>query len=139
MERLIGILFALSCIFLNFSCIDKNESKKNDRSLSAYSAEITLLDSVYDFGKLHIRREPYSYSFKFKNTGEVPAVILHAKPSCRCTSATYNKAPIGVGKNDSVTVFFDTMKSEKGYFNKVVKISINSSKSYSLTVKGFVE
>ena len=139
MFRWFGVLITLLCIFSNLSCGKRGGSRNEKDNSDAYSAQITLLDSVYDFGELQVREEPYGHAFRIKNTGTTPAVILHTQPSCKCTSAFYNKKPIEVGNTDSVIVYFDATKSEKGYFNKVVKVSINSTQLYTLCVKGYVK
>ena len=95
-------------------------------------------DSIHDFGNISQRNSPYSHTFTLENIGNIPAVILHIIPSCRCTSITYGKKPIMVNGTDSLTVYFDTMESGKGYFDKTVKIKINSHKIYCVRIKGMV-
>lgn len=125
-------------IFLTTAC-GSNDRDRNKERESIYNAEISFKDSIYDFGKIKLRNEPYSYSFSLNNNGKVPAVVLHTIPSCKCTRVEYNKSPIPVGKSDSIYVYFDSKESGRGYFDKAIKIRINSPKIYTLRIRGVVE
>lgn len=117
----------------------RNRPTGKSPELDVYSAEVTFEDSIHHFGRLPQREEPYSCSFSFVNTGKVPVVVLHADPSCRCTSVVYNKKPVPVNGKDSIVILFDSEESGKGYFGKTVRVRFNSDKIYTLKLDGSVE
>lgn len=131
-------LFVFILLLPFFMACSSQKSDKKTRKDDIYSAQIIFEDSIYDFGSLILRDKPYSHTFHLKNTGDVPAVILHVNPSCRCTSVNYNKTPITIGGKDSIQVYFDSKESAIGYFDKVIKVRINSPRTYTLRVKGYV-
>ena len=100
---------------------------------------ILAVEYIKAIRKINSKIEPYFHSFSFSNYGEVPAVILQVNPSCKCTKVKYNKAPIPIGSTDSICVYFNSKESGKGYFDKAVKVRINSSKIYTLRIRGMVE
>ena len=51
----------------------------------------------YDFGKIE-RGKAVSHTFKFRNTGRVPLVILDVAVSCGCTTSQYTKEPVLPGR-----------------------------------------
>lgn len=139
MNRPAMILLFMAVVFTAFmSCTDGKKDMKN-KSNNLYSAEISLSDSVFNFGHIAEREEPYSSTFTFINTGKVPAVVLHAVPSCRCTSVAYGREPVAAGDTGTITVFFDSKESGKGFFSKSVKLRFNSMKTYQVKVEGIVE
>lgn len=131
-------LVILFLTFFSISCTSQKSESKTDRNSDFYSGQITFTDTIFDFGIIKRQDEPYTHYFNFMNTGNVPVVILHVVPSCRCTTVEYNKTPVTVNGKDSIQVLFNSMESGMGYFNKAIKIRINSTKVYSLTIHGKV-
>ena len=131
-------LVILFLTFFSISCTSQKSESKTDRNSDFYSGQITFTDTIVDFGIIKRQDEPYTHYFNFMNTGNVPVVILHVVPSCRCTTVEYNKTPVTVNGKDSIQVLFNSMESGMGYFNKAIKIRINSTKVYSLTIHGKV-
>lgn len=93
-------------------------------------------DSIHDFGILKNDSLIQCYEFIFKNTSNVPAVVLNVTPSCKCTSAEYSKEPIMPGKSGKITVIYDGNKDNPGFFDKSVRVRFNSLKTYNLRVQG---
>lgn len=108
------------------------QSKAGD----TFAAQITFNDSVHDFGIFSSDSPTQQYVFNFVNSGNVPVVILKVDPSCRCTSVKYTQEPIQPGKSGKVKVTFDGTKSAIGYFDKSIRVRINSSYIYLLRIKG---
>lgn len=81
---------------------------------------------------------PASCSFQLKNSGKQPLVILDIKTSCGCTVPNWKKKPIKPGKEDKITIKYDT--SHPGRFRKTITVYYNGPASPAeLVVKGEVE
>ncbi len=75
-----------------------------------------------DYGTIEQDSDPYRY-FKFKNTGDAPLVIKHAKGSCGCTVPDYPKEPIMPGQESEIKVKYAT--NRPGPFTKTITLTTN--------------
>lgn len=90
-----------------------------------------------DYGTIEQHSDPYRF-FSFKNTGNEPLVIQHAKGSCGCTVPTYPKEPILPGESAEIKVRYDTKRI--GNFTKTVTLTTNEAEpKHVLRIKGKVE
>jgi len=91
----------------------------------------------HDFGTVK-EGEKVTFTYKIKNTGEVPLIIQSANPSCGCTVPTWTKDPIPVGGSGFVTAEFDT-NGKSGMNNKTITVVSNAwPKTQTLTFKANV-
>jgi Protein of unknown function (DUF1573) len=92
-----------------------------------------------DYGVVAYDSDPYR-SFKFKNTGNEPLQITHAKGSCGCTIPEYPKEPIFPGESAEIKVRYDTKRDTGQPFIKKITVSTNekSGQDRTLTIKGTV-
>ena len=89
-----------------------------------------------DYGTIEQNSDPLRI-FNFKNTGEQPLVIKHAKGSCGCTVPTYPKEPIMPGESGVIEVRYDTKRI--GPFTKSVTLTTNEEAGRRvLKIKGKV-
>lgn len=131
---------ALSGLLLLISgCSCSRKPDKAKLSSEVYTARISFCDSIHDFGTFSADHPLQKHTFTFANNGDVPVVLLSAIPSCQCTSAEYTRSAIRPGEKGTVTVFFDGTKTQSGYFNKSIRIRINSPYVCTLRVKGKME
>lgn len=77
-------------------------------------------------------KEEQKATFKLKNTGAQPLVILDVTTSCGCISAKFPKEPVAAGKETEITVVYKADKPE--HFNKTVTVYCNAEDS-PFTVK----
>ena len=89
--------------------------------------EITFENDTYkyDFGKVTFG-ESVSHTFKFRNTGRVPLVVLDVVTSCGCTTPEYTKEPILPGRYGQVKVTFNG--DGYGRFTQSVTLALNTRK-----------
>lgn len=114
----------------------KQRSSQQNQTTTAFSAQVLFNDSIHDFGTFSAGSPMQRHVFSFVNKGNVPAVILSVDPSCRCISAEYTREAVQPGKSGKVEVTFDGTQSVAGYFNKSIRVRINSSHTYVLKVEG---
>lgn len=101
-------------------------------------AKIEFEEIIHDFGTFSEEEAFVNHSFKFKNTGDAPLVILRAKATCGCTVPSYPKAPIAPGESGVIDVKYSAI-GRPGAFNKSIKISTNGTPvETNLTIKGNV-
>lgn len=113
-------LFALSC-----------HSKGSGSAAPAPvtdSTTVQILDSAYDFGKAN-EGEKVAFSFRFRNTGTKPLVILNAAASCGCTKPDWPHEPIPPGGIASVKAEFNT-EGRLGPAYKTIRITSNASPAF---------
>lgn len=132
----IYLLFIPILLFVSSSCTGKKEQA---RKVSVSEAQIEFSDSIHDFGTFTSDAAIQKHTFSFQNTGMVPVAIVSVNPSCKCISVSYTREAVRPGESGSVEVAFDGLQASPGYFNKSVRVRINSSRIYTLKVSGVME
>lgn len=130
--RLIGVLLLTVLIV---SCNRKVKNEKKDM----YKGDIVFTDTIWQLGRFPANDPIQTCEFTFKNTGTVPVVILDVRPSCKCISVEYFQEVVPPGGYGKITVTFDGSGSQSGYFDKSVRVRINSPRIYTLRVKGMMK
>lgn len=103
-----------------------------------YSAPTTIqIDcDTLSLGKVH-RRETKRVSFHIRNTGNVPLLIVDVRPSCGCTSVSWNKRPVNPGQEVEITIVFEP--NSLGHFLKSIEVLCNTHQHiHHLNLKGTV-
>ncbi len=91
----------------------------------------------HDFGVIN-EGQKVSYTYKLKNTGEVPLIIQDAKPSCGCTAPDWTKTPIPPGGEGFVKAEFDS-NGKPNAQNKTITVTANTwPKTTRLSFKAMV-
>ena len=91
----------------------------------------------HDFGKV-AEGTMATYEFRFKNTGNQPAVIANVQASCGCTTPDWTKTPVLPGKYGIIKAMYSSA-GRPGVFNKTVTVTSNAAEpSKVLTIKGAV-
>ena len=132
-HRVLPLPFLLLLLVSVTSCRRRtSQGKVSDTFMS----QVTFSDSIHDFGSFSSDSPAQQHIFSFVNSGNVPAVILHVDPGCRCTSVKYTQEAVQPGKSGKIEVTFDGTKSAAGYFDKSIRVRINSSYIHLLRIKG---
>lgn len=94
---------------------------------------------THDFG--NIKRGPAApYTFKFKNVGTEPIIVMNVTPSCGCTNVDWSKNPVLPGQEGFIHLELKT-EEQHGTFHKEVYVQSNAKtphgeKRYTLYIKG---
>ena len=101
----------------------------NERAVVATGSEAVMSfeDDKYDFGKI-TQGEKVAYSYKFKNVGKSPLIILNATATCGCTVPEVPKDPIKPGDEGEIKVVFDS-NGKSGMQDKVITVTSNAQPS----------
>lgn len=99
---------------------------------------VQLIDSFYNFGKVS-DGAMVQYSFKFKNTGNNPLVVMDAHASCGCTVPEKPEQPIKPGETGVIKVVFNS-KGRSGHQEKTITVTSNAKPEFGiLKLTGEVE
>lgn len=122
----ISIFFYAGCLtlILSFTSCSGSSGNKNRHDLTS---NILFLDTVYDLGVVYTSNPVDSFDFRFVNTGNSPVVILAARSSCECTSASYSMAPVLPGDTSYVRVIYDGRGRKPEFINKSVSVTSSAS------------
>jgi len=93
------------------------------------STSVQIIDTAYNFGKV-TEGEKVEYSYRFKNTGSHPLVIVEATASCGCTVPQKPEKPILPGETGFIKVVFDS-KGRVGEAHKTITVISNSKPEFS--------
>ena len=112
-----------SLCLIGISCVHKTNNETSFLNKSG----ICFLDTLHDFGIIPMDSPVDSFDFRFVNTLDHPIVILSAKTSCECTSATYPHIPVMPDDTSYIRVIYNGNGREAEYFNKSVKVTSSAS------------
>tara|TARA_Y100001954_G_C15456044_1_gene428536 strand:- start:170 stop:607 length:438 start_codon:yes stop_codon:yes gene_type:complete len=139
-----NILFLLFYLFI--SCTGNNQEVKaglvkNPASAKAdYNTsmpEIYIDNEVFDFGEI-IQGESVTHDFIIKNVGQEDLIINSAKGSCGCTVPNWPKEAISPGKENLLTVTFNSA-GKLGKQKKTVTLVTNAIPNTKvLTITGTI-
>lgn len=93
------------------------------------STTVQIIDSVYNFGKV-TDGEKVEYSYRFKNTGSQPLVIVNASASCGCTVPQKPEKPILPGDIGFIKIVFDS-KGRVGSAHKTITVISNANPEFT--------
>lgn len=105
-------------LYMKIILEDKAPKKKDEIKTIA-----EMGTSFIDFGEFDWKVEQKA-TFKLKNTGVQPLVILDVTTSCGCISAEFPKEPLAAGKEAEIAVVYKADKPE--HFNKTVTVYCNA-------------
>ena len=131
MKKIILFLLVAATIV---SCDVRRKDKISDdvatmQALAAKdSTTVQIIDSSYNFGK-RTEGEKVEYSFRFKNTGSKPLVVLNATASCGCTVPQKPEKPILPGVIGFFKVVFDS-KGRVGPAHKTITVTSNANPEF---------
>ena len=94
------------------------------------STTVQIIDSAYNFGKV-TDGEKVNYSYRFKNTGTKPLVIVEATASCGCTVPQKPERPILPGETGFIKIVFDS-KGRVGIAHKTITVKSNANPEFPL-------
>lgn len=104
----------------------------------AQKAVISFEEKTHDFGKIKEDDGKVTYVFNFVNNGKGPLVVSRVQASCGCTTPTWTKEPIEVGKKGSITVTYNPT-GRPGAFAKTITVYSNAVDEQSvITIRGEV-
>ena len=133
-------MVAITVISCDYNRKDKiaNENKMQAALALKDSTTVQIIDSAYNFGKVTDGAK-VEYSYRFKNTGTKPLVIVDATASCGCTVPQKPEKPILPGDIGFIKVVFDS-KGRVGAAHKTITITSNAKPEFpQLILTGDVE
>ena len=132
-----NILFLIAVLGVFMSCND-SDTKSTEATATTTAApaadpisdsanytSIQWLDSVHqDLGKIKEGQTP-EISWKFKNVGDKPLVVINAQGTCGCTVAEKPEQPIAPGEEATIKAKFSS-EGRIGVNEKQVIVTTNT-------------
>jgi hypothetical protein len=127
----IALVFGLTCCL--FSCVNKQKealsSSENAIPLALRPSPEKQAKLVFDLPLVYLGRikagEQISYTYHFKNKGNMPLQILSVNASCGCTTPKWSKELVQPGKKGFIKVTFDS-KGKEGKLQKTITAYANT-------------
>ena len=119
---------------LMMSCDNRRKDKIADDAAAQAeqalkdSTTVQIIDSSYNFGKV-AEGEKVEYSYRFKNTGTKPLVIVDAHADCGCTVPHKPERPILPGETGFIKIVFDS-KGRAGNAYKTIRVTSNANPEF---------
>ncbi|HXB07557.1 MAG TPA: DUF1573 domain-containing protein [Puia sp.] len=104
---------------------------------SARFTTVEWIDSVKDYGKI-TEGQKLDVAFRFRNTGKTPLVIGGVQPSCGCTIAHQQVAPILPGSEGQIKATFNS-DSRVGINHKTLIVTANTKGTQRYVLQFVVE
>lgn len=99
---------------------------------------MSFVQNTHDFGVI-TEGEVKEYAFQFKNTGNAPLYIEHAKGSCGCTVPQWPKDAIAPGATGQIVVKFNSADKVGKNSKKVTIVANTEPISTVLTITADVK
>jgi len=109
----------------NFEEVTNNPNKPSGNT------GIEFMEVQHDFGTVKYPSENL-YTFKFKNTGDLPLIIESATASCGCTIPNKPEDPILPGQIGELDVIFSPKEGQQGELvTKQITVTANTNPQQS--------
>jgi len=133
-------IFLMATVAIALASCQQNAGKKADAisdtttaATAATAATVPAADAAvisfekdsYNFGNVTQGEKVY-YSYKFKNTGKSPLIVLNATATCGCTVPEVPKEPVKPGDEGVIKVVFDS-NGKQGLQDKVITVTSNAN------------
>ncbi len=106
--------------------VSEFEEVVNNPNEKQGTTTIEYIETTHDFGNVKYPGE-YLYTFKFKNTGNVPLIVESATASCGCTVPNKPEDPILPGETGEMDVIFKPKEGQQGQpVTKKVTVTANT-------------
>jgi len=92
------------------------------------STTVQIIDSAYNFKPI-TEGEKVEYSYRFKNTGTKPLVIVDAVAGCGCTVPQKPEKPILPGETGFIKIVFNS-KGQVGNAHKLITVTSNAKPEF---------
>jgi len=129
-------IFLMVTVAITLASCQQNAGKKadveNDTATAVTAGAVPVADAAvmtfekdsYNFGSITQGEKVY-YSYKFKNTGKSPLIVLNATATCGCTVPEVPKEPVKPGDEGVIKVVFDS-NGKQGMQDKTVTVTSNA-------------
>lgn len=109
MRRLLTILLALFAVTMVYAS-------------EPQGAKIELKTQLIDLGVLSQKAEKQMVEVEYRNTGDLPLVLLEVRTSCTCTTTRYDRKKVMPDEKGVITIEMDPKKAPEGSFYRVLQL-----------------
>ena len=140
--KAIGIIILAVCTFVGCSAPKTKESnvvKSTTKALNEVDVTQIVNDSVkiIHFGRIKEGEVPFC-EFSFRNTTNVPVVIVDCQTDCGCVVVDYPTKPIAVGEVGECCIeFHSTLQYGRRDYD--VSFELSSGRRYNVLIEAEIE
>ena len=119
---------------------NKKLAAKKEEAVPVTAASTMEFDEIeFDFGNVFYPSENL-HTFRFKNTGNEPIIIVSAKASCGCTIPKKPEEPVMPGEYGELDVIFKPKEGQQGtpVTKRITVIANTDPKETYLNIKSNV-
>ena len=104
-------------------------SEKRQDDVKKKITQIKIEKKEYDFGTISPKDSVHG-SFLIENIGKKPLIIYSALASCGCTTPSWTRAPVMVGKTAKISFIFKPTADYKGVVKKSIVFQANTKERF---------
>lgn len=105
-----------------------------------FAQSTIIFDSTeHSFGNIREEDGRVRHSFRFRNSGVEPVVILSVTTTCGCTVAKFDHRPIMPDSIGAIHISFDPMNRAGSFDKEILVKTSQTDKGVKLRIYGFVE
>ncbi len=93
----------------------------------------------HSFGNIREDGGRVSHTFRFRNEGSEPVVILSVTTTCGCTVAIFERKPVLPNESGTIEVTFDPMNRAGAFDKSLSVVTSDAGRAQTLKISGFVE
>jgi len=129
-KYILFLLVSASLISCDMKRKDKNALDAEIQKVLASkdSTTVQIIDTAYNFGKV-TEGDKVEYSYRFRNTGTKPLVVVQATASCGCTVPQKPEKPVMPGEIGFIKIVFDS-KNRVGNAYKTITVGSNAKPEF---------
>lgn len=101
-------------------------AQEADSAAVVHGAVLRLSETVHDFGDVPRRGGDLDCEITFTNAGDAPLVVSRLVTSNSCLKASCLRRPVAPGKQGTIRIVYQPLKSEAGAFSRVIQIGSNA-------------
>lgn len=108
-----------------------------DAYADGQASRVRWLEHDYNFGLMLEEEGPKTGHLSFVNEGNSPVTMVRVRPSCGCTSATYDEDPVAPGDTATIVFTYDP-EGRPGRFEKSIRVTFADDSHARLGIRGNV-
>ncbi len=109
-------------------------------NVEIFAQSSLIFDSTsHSFGKIREEAGRVSHTFRFRNSGTEPVVILSVTTTCGCTVAKFDRKPILPDSLGMIEVSFDPANRAGNFDKEVMVRTTHDERPLKLSIYGVVE
>lgn len=131
-------IILVSALWLGGISAGGDELRAEVAQVVASPSSLQFEESSFDFGNIREDGGTVAHTFRFRNAGTKPVVIVNAESTCGCTVPTFSRKPVMPSESGSIEVSFDPMNRPGRVDKKITIVTSEGGEPLHLWIYGNV-